>query len=63
MYCTIIELKKNITGDALAKLKKMAEDAFSNRAGNVKNISKESHRLVFEGERRRIHVWIWELQI
>lgn len=50
MYSTIIEIKKNVTGDTLIKLRKMAEDAFSNRAGIVKNTSMEPHRFIFEGE-------------
>ena len=33
MYRTEIEIKKNITGDALNKLRQLAEKAFSNRAG------------------------------
>lgn len=49
MYRSIIEIKKNISGEALDKLRQTAEKAFSNRAGSVANSSKDSHRLVFEG--------------
>lgn len=49
MYSTIIELKKNVTGESLSRLRKIAEDAFSNRAGILKNIGNEPHRLIFEG--------------
>lgn len=49
MYSTVIEIKKNVTGDALAQLRQIAERAFSNRAGSIKNSGRGSHRLVFEG--------------
>lgn len=49
MYSTIIELKKNVTGESLTRLRRIAEDAFSNRAGSVKNTGSEPHRLIFEG--------------
>lgn len=49
MYSTIIEIKKNITGETLDKLRQTAENAFNNRAGNVKNSSADSHKLVFKG--------------
>lgn len=49
MYSSIIEIKKSISGETLDKLHEVAEKAFSNRAGSIKNSSKESHRLVFEG--------------
>lgn len=49
MYSTVIEIKKNITGETLNKLGQMAEKAFSNRAGSVKNSSSDPYKLVFEG--------------
>jgi len=49
MYSTVIEIKKNITGEALNKLKQTIESAFSNRAGSVKNSSTEPYKFVFEG--------------
>lgn len=52
MYSTIIEIKKNITGDALNKLHQTAEAAFRNRAGSVRNSSTDTHTLIFEGEEK-----------
>ncbi len=49
MYSTVIEIKKNITEEALGKLRQAAEDAFSNRAGSVKNSSTEPYKFVFAG--------------
>lgn len=49
MYSTVIDIKKTVTGDALAQLRQAAEKAFSNRAGSVKNSSREPYRLVFKG--------------
>lgn len=49
MYSTIIELKKTVTGEALIRLRQIAEDAFANRAGNIKNVGNDPHCLVFEG--------------
>lgn len=49
MYSTVIEIKKNITGDALNRLIQLAEKAFSNRAGSVKNSSSDPHKLIFKG--------------
>ena len=52
MYRTEIEIKKNITGDALNKLRQLAEKAFSNRAGSVKNSSSNPYKLIFKGEEK-----------
>lgn len=49
MYSTVIEIKRNVTGDTLNRLRQVAEKAFSNRAGSVKNSSNDSYRLVFKG--------------
>lgn len=49
MYSTVIEIKKNITGDALNKLRQMVESAFVNRAGSVKNSSNDPYKFVFKG--------------
>lgn len=49
MYSSIIEIKKNVNGEALRKLREVAEKAFDNRAGSVKNISRNPYRLVFCG--------------
>ena len=39
MYSSIIEIKKTVSGEALANLREAAERAFSNRSGSVKNSS------------------------
>lgn len=49
MYSTVIDIKKSVTGETLNQLRQAAEKAFSNRAGSVKNTSKDTHKLVFEG--------------
>lgn len=52
MYSSIIEINKNVSGEKLASLREIAEKAFSNRAGSVKNSSKDSHMFIFEGEEK-----------
>lgn len=52
MYSTVIEIKKNITGDALDRLRQTAESAFKNRAGSVKNSGTDAHTLIFKGEEK-----------
>lgn len=49
MYSSIIEIKKSVSGETLDGLHEIAEKAFSNRAGSVKNSSQDAHKLVFEG--------------
>lgn len=49
MYSTIIDIKKNVTGDALKQLRQAAEQAFSNRAGSVKNSSSDPYKFIFRG--------------
>ncbi len=49
MYRTVIDIKKSVTGDALKQLQQLAEKAFSNRAGSVKNSSIDPYKLVFKG--------------
>lgn len=50
MYSSIIEIKKNVSDERLANLRKVAEKAFSNRAGSVKNSSNDPYRFVFKGD-------------
>lgn len=52
MYSTVIEIKRNVTEDTLSKLRAAAEKAFTNRAGNVKNSSKDPYKLVFKGDEK-----------
>lgn len=49
MYGTVIEVKSDIASDVLSQLQYIIENAFSNRAGSVMNISKEAHRFEFIG--------------
>ena len=37
MYSSIIEIKKTVPSESLVRLRKIAEKAFSNRAGSVEN--------------------------
>lgn len=49
MYSSIIEIKKNVPSETLVNLRKIAERAFSNRAGSVENTSSNPYRFVFKG--------------
>lgn len=49
MYSSIIEINRNVPGETLMNLRKVAENAFSNRAGSVENSSSDPYRLVFKG--------------
>ena len=49
MYSSIIEIKKTVPLEALAGLRRVAEEAFTNRAGSVKNSSNNPYKLVFRG--------------
>lgn len=49
MYSSIIEIKKTVPSETLVNLRKIAEKAFSNRAGSVENTSNSPYRLVFKG--------------
>lgn len=49
MYSSVIEIKKNVSGETLDRLREVAEKAFSNRAGSVKNSSSDPYRFVFMG--------------
>lgn len=53
MYSSIIEIKKNVSDERLANLRKIAENAFSNRVGSVKNSSKDPYRFVFKGDEEK----------
>ncbi len=49
MYSSIIEIKENVPGELLSGLRKIAEKAFSNRAGIVKNSSNDPYKFIFKG--------------
>lgn len=50
MYRSIIEIKRNVPHDLLINLRIVAENAFSNRAGSVKNSSSDPYKFVFKGD-------------
>lgn len=50
MYSSIIEIKKNVSREILINLRDVAEKAFSNRAGSVKNSSEDPYKFVFKGD-------------
>ena len=52
MYSTVIEIKKDATSDVLSQLKIVIENAFSNRVGTVKNVSKEPYHFEFTGDEK-----------
>lgn len=49
MYSTIIELRNNVVGDGLKRLKRRIESAFENRGGKVMNRSNDPYRFEFTG--------------
>lgn len=49
MYSSIIEIKKDVPSEVLIRLQRVAEKAFSNRAGSVKNSSNDPYKFVFKG--------------
>lgn len=49
MYRVILEFKDNLPEEKLQELKKLAAEAYNNRAGSVKDQCKELNRCIFEG--------------
>lgn len=49
MYSSIIEIKKSVPSEMLTSLRKATENAFSNRAGSVKNSSDDPYKFIFQG--------------
>ena len=52
MYKSVIDIRSEVPKDLLSMLVVMADKAFNNRAGHVKNMSKTPYRLSFEGEEK-----------
>lgn len=50
MYKSVIDIRREISSDKLSALIAMADTAFNNRAGQVKNKSNLPYRLSYEGE-------------
>ena len=48
-YRSIIEIDRNISGDALTAITTVIESAFSNRAGTVRNASNDPYVFIFGG--------------
>ena len=49
MYKSVMEIRKDINPNRLDQLASIAERAFRNRAGRVKNVSLTPYCLSFEG--------------
>ena len=49
MYRNVIDIRKEVPSDVLKRLVFMADKAFNNRAGRVKNISVSPYRFIYEG--------------
>ncbi len=49
MYKNVIDIRREVPSDVLKELAGVADKAFNNRAGRVKNVSNLPYRLVYEG--------------
>lgn len=49
MYKHVIEIRNGVPHDVLKKIAVMAERAFNNRAGRVRNTSVSPYKFIFEG--------------
>jgi hypothetical protein len=49
MYKSVIDIRGEVSQNLLRTLSIMADKAFNNRAGQVRNMSKKPYRLSFEG--------------
>lgn len=52
MYKNIIDIHREVPNDVLKMLMGVADNAFNNRAGRVKNVSTFPYRFVYEGGER-----------
>ena len=52
MYRNVIDIHKEVPSDILKVLAMMADRAFDNRAGKVKNVSDCPYRFIYEGGER-----------
>ena len=52
MYKNIIDIRREVPNDVLKVLMGVADNAFNNRAGRVKNVSTFPYRFVYEGGER-----------
>ena len=52
MYRNVIDIRKEVPSDVLKTLVVMADTAFNNRAGRVKNVSVSPYRFIYEGDEK-----------
>ena len=52
MYRNVIDIHKEVPSDILKVLAMMADRAFDNRAGKVKNVSDCPYRFIYEGDEK-----------
>ena len=52
MYRNVIDIRKEVPSDVLKRLVFMADKAFNNRAGRVKNVSVSPYRFIYEGDEK-----------
>ena len=49
MYRNVIDIRREVPKDVLKRLVAIADKAFNNRAGKVKNVSTSPYRFIYEG--------------
>ena len=49
MYRNVIDIRREVPKDTLKRLVAIADKAFNNRAGKVKNVSRSPYRFIDEG--------------
>ena len=49
MYRNVIDIRREVPKDVLKRLVAIADKAFNNRAGKVKNVSMSPYRFIYEG--------------
>lgn len=49
MYRNVIDIRKEIPQDVLKALTAVADKAFNNRAGRVRNVSTSPYQFIYEG--------------
>lgn len=57
MYRNVIDIRREVPKDVLKRLVDIADKAFNNRAGKVKNVSTSPYRFIYEGEKANMGVW------
>ena len=57
MYKNVIDIRREVPKDVLKSLVTIADKAFNNRAGKVKNVSTSPYRFIYEEEKTNTGVW------